>query len=89
MSPAFKLVPVEPTECMLVNGREALLPLFALPSYGPLIGTWKDMLEVAPAPPVEDLVNRAMNVLPQENGQVVASVPAMRLLLSKLLSGTL
>jgi hypothetical protein len=33
---------------MMVNGREALMPLVRLDSYGPLIGVWKDMLAAAP-----------------------------------------
>jgi hypothetical protein len=33
---------------MLVNGREALMPLVRLDSYGPLIGIWKDMLAASP-----------------------------------------
>lgn len=41
-------VPREPTEAMLVNGREALLPLVRLDSYGPLIGLWRDMLAASP-----------------------------------------
>ena len=43
------LVQREPTEAMLVNGREALLPLVRLNSYGPLIGVWRDMLSASPA----------------------------------------
>jgi hypothetical protein len=49
---AWRTVPVEPTEAMLVNGREALMPLVRLDSYGPLIGVWKDMLAAAPVVPV-------------------------------------
>ena len=41
-------VPREPTEAMLANGREALLPLVRLDSYGPLIGLWRDMLAASP-----------------------------------------
>ena len=41
-------VPREPTEAMLVNGREAMLPLVRLDSYGPLIGLWRDMLAASP-----------------------------------------
>jgi hypothetical protein len=37
---------------MLVNGREALMPLVRLDSYGPLIGVWKDMLAAYPVVPV-------------------------------------
>ena len=33
---------------MLANGREALLPLVRLNSYGPLIGLWRDMLAASP-----------------------------------------
>ena len=44
-------VPREPTEAMLANGREALLPLVRLDSYGPLIGLWQDMLAAAPPQP--------------------------------------
>jgi len=50
LEPVWRTVPVEPTEAMLVNGREALMPLVRLNSYGPLIGVWKDMLAAAPAP---------------------------------------
>jgi len=53
MTDGWVLVPREPTEAMLVNGREALLPLVRLDSYGPLIGVWQDMLATAPAPPVD------------------------------------
>lgn len=49
--PGMKLVPVEPNEAMLINGREALMPLVTLHSYGPLIGMWRDMLAHAPAGP--------------------------------------
>jgi hypothetical protein len=48
----WRAVPVEPTEAMLVNGREALMPLVRLDSYGPLIGIWKDMLAASPVFPV-------------------------------------
>jgi len=48
----WRAVPVEPTEVMLVNGREALMPLVRLDSYGPLIGVWKDMLAASPVVPV-------------------------------------
>jgi hypothetical protein len=48
----WRTVPVEPTEAMLVNGREALMPLVRLDSYGPLIGIWKDMLAASPVVPV-------------------------------------
>jgi hypothetical protein len=44
-------VPREPTEAMLANGREALLPLVRLDSYGPLIGLWQDMLAASPPQP--------------------------------------
>jgi hypothetical protein len=37
---------------MLVNGREALMPLVRLDSYGPLIGVWGDMLAASPVVPV-------------------------------------
>jgi hypothetical protein len=33
---------------MLANGREALMPLVRLHSYGPLIGLWRDMLAASP-----------------------------------------
>jgi hypothetical protein len=49
---AWRTVPVEPTEAMLVNGREALMPLVRLDSYGPLIGVWEDMLAASPVVPV-------------------------------------
>ncbi len=49
---AWRTVPVEPTEAMLVNGREALMPLVRLDSYGPLIGVWGDMLAASPVVPV-------------------------------------
>jgi hypothetical protein len=49
---AWRTVPLEPTEAMLVNGREALMPLHRLLSYGPLIGIWKDMLAASPVVPV-------------------------------------
>jgi hypothetical protein len=49
---AWRTVPIEPTEAMLVNGREALMPLVRLDSYGPLIGIWKDMLAASPVVPV-------------------------------------
>jgi hypothetical protein len=48
----WRTVPIEPTEAMLVNGREALMPLVRLDSYGPLIGVWKDMLAASPVVPV-------------------------------------
>ena len=48
----WRAVPVEPTEAMLVNGREALMPLVRLDSYGPLIGVWKDMRAASPVVPV-------------------------------------
>jgi len=51
---AWRTVPVEPTEAMLVNGREALMPLARLDSYGPLIGVWKDMLEASPVVPAPE-----------------------------------
>ena len=44
----YMRVPREPTEAMLANGREALLPLVRLDSYGPLIGLWRDMLAASP-----------------------------------------
>jgi len=47
---AWRTVPVEPTEAMLVNGREALMPLVRLDGYGPLIGIWKDMLAATRRP---------------------------------------
>jgi hypothetical protein len=49
---AWRTVPIEPTEAMLVNGREALMPLVRLDSYGPLIGVWEDMLAASPVVPV-------------------------------------
>jgi hypothetical protein len=49
---AWRTVPVEPTEAMLVNGREALMPTYRLLTCGPLIGVWKDMLAAAPVVPV-------------------------------------
>ena len=42
--PGMQLVPIEPTEAMLVNGREALMPLVRLTNWGPLVAIWKDML---------------------------------------------
>ena len=48
----WRTVPIEPTEAMLVNGREALMPLVRLDSYGPLIGVWEDMLAASPVVPV-------------------------------------
>jgi hypothetical protein len=49
---------------MLVNGREALMPLVRLDSYGPLIGVWKDMLAAAPAPEgMTGLINAAVDDL--------------------------
>jgi hypothetical protein len=49
---AWRVVPIKPTEAMLVNGREALMPLVRLDSYGPLIGVWEDMLAASPVVPV-------------------------------------
>lgn len=49
--PGMKLVPIEPNEAMLVNGREALMPIVSLSNYGPLIGMWRDMLAHAPGEP--------------------------------------
>jgi hypothetical protein len=49
---AWRTVPVEPTEAMLVNGREALMPTYRLLTCGPLIGVWKDMLAASPVVPV-------------------------------------
>lgn len=46
------MVPREPTEAMLVNGREALLPIASretLHTYGPVRGVWSDMIGAAPA----------------------------------------
>ncbi len=48
----WRTVPVEPTEAMLVNGREALMPTYRLLTCGPLIGVWKDMLAASPVVPV-------------------------------------
>jgi hypothetical protein len=44
------VVPREPTEAMLANGREALMPIHRLSSYGPLVGIWNDMLHASPSP---------------------------------------
>jgi hypothetical protein len=62
---AWRTVPVEPTEAMLVNGREALMPLVRLDSYGPLIGVWEDMLAASPVVPAPEgeAVDRVMAVL--------------------------
>jgi hypothetical protein len=62
---AWRTVPVEPTEAMLVNGREALMPLVRLDSYGPLIGVWGDMLAASPVVPAPEgeAVDRVMAVL--------------------------
>ena len=44
-----RYVPVEPTENMLVVGREAMMPVAGrLDTYGPVIAVWKNMLEAAP-----------------------------------------
>jgi len=48
----WRVVPVEPTEAMLVNGREALMPTYRLLTCGPLIGVWRDMLAASPVVPV-------------------------------------
>lgn len=45
-----KIVGREATEEMLVNGREALLPIVPrekLTTYGPVQGVWSDMLDAA------------------------------------------
>jgi len=51
---AWRTVPVEPTEAMLVNGREALMPTYRLLTCGPLIGVWKDMLAASPVVPAPE-----------------------------------
>ena len=52
------MVPREPTEAMLVNGREALLPVCTrdrLATYGPVRAVWDDMIAASPPPKGEAL----------------------------------
>jgi hypothetical protein len=65
---AWRAVPVEPTEAMLVNGREALMPLVRLDSYGPLIGVWEDMLAASPVVPVGW---RDITTAPRDGGDIL------------------
>ncbi len=71
----WRTVPVEPTEAMLVNGREALMPLVRLDSYGPLIGIWKDMLAASPVVPVGVSREEIAKALFERHWSAVSALP--------------
>jgi hypothetical protein len=56
---------------MLVNGREALLPLVRLDSYGPLIGLWRDMLAASPQEAVPTKREAALAELAKLDGETM------------------